>query len=116
MGSIIGGFIAQIKGSAFVAFLALCISGLYCLLSPLLLSASPWIFYPSLFVWGAAVVADSPQFSTLVARSAPMHLKGSALTIVNCIGFSITIVSIQLMNFVLPVIYQTLNRLNEYSC
>ena len=42
-----------------------------------------------------AVIADSPLFSTLVAQNAPEASRGTALTIVNCIGFSITIVSIQ---------------------
>ena len=46
-----------------------------------------------------AVVADSPQFSALVAQCAPGEFKGTALTIVNCIGFSITIISIQVFNF-----------------
>ena len=45
------------------------------------------------------VIADSPLFSTLVAQNAETKLKGTALTIVNCIGFSITILSIQLLNF-----------------
>lgn len=44
------------------------------------------------------VIADSPLFSTLVAQNALAELKGTALTIVNCIGFTITIVSIKLIN------------------
>lgn len=44
------------------------------------------------------VIADSPLFSTLVAQNALPESKGTALTIVNCIGFSITIISIQLIN------------------
>ena len=44
------------------------------------------------------MIADSPLFSTLVARNAPEEVKGATLTIVNCIGFSITIISIQLIN------------------
>jgi hypothetical protein len=44
------------------------------------------------------VIADSPLFSTLVAQNALDEAKGTALTIVNCIGFSITIISIQLIN------------------
>jgi hypothetical protein len=44
------------------------------------------------------VIADSPQFSTLVAQTAPLENRGTALTIVTCIGFAITIVSIQLLS------------------
>jgi hypothetical protein len=51
-------------------------------------------------VWGATVVSDSPQFSSLVAQSAIQQYKGTALTIVTSIGFAITIVSIQLMQLV----------------
>jgi hypothetical protein len=45
-----------------------------------------------------AVVVDSPQFSTLVAQSAPAQARGTALTIVNCLGFFITIVSLQVFH------------------
>jgi hypothetical protein len=38
------------------------------------------------------------MFSTLVAQNADAEIKGTALTIVNCIGFAITIISIQLLN------------------
>ncbi|MFK7953481.1 MAG: MFS transporter, partial [Ekhidna sp.] len=38
-------------------------------------------------------------FSTLVAQNAVAELKGTALTMVTCIGFAITIFSIQLLSF-----------------
>ena len=46
------------------------------------------------------VIADSPMFATLVAQNAPVEQKGTALTIVNSIGFAITIVSIQFINWI----------------
>ena len=45
------------------------------------------------------MAGDSPQFSTLNAHNAPRELVGSALTIVNCLGFSVTVVSIQLLTY-----------------
>ena len=55
------------------------------------------LFIGFLIFWGMVVIADSPLLSTLVAQNAPAEIKGTALTIVNCLGFSITILSIQLM-------------------
>ena len=98
---IIGGYVSQHVGSKTVAFTALLSSGLCCLFSPLFFQFSPILFLAILFFWNMTVSADSPQFSTMTALHAPPELKGSALTIVNCIGFAITIVSIQLTNSLL---------------
>jgi MFS family permease len=56
------------------------------------------LFIGFLLFWGMVVIADSPLFSTLVAENAPAEIKATALTIVNCIGFSITIISILILN------------------
>ncbi len=50
------------------------------------------------------VIADSPLFSTLVAQNTEAETKGTALTIVNSVGFAVTIVSIQLLNLLQEVI------------
>ena len=50
-----------------------------------------------MMVWGMTVAGDSPQFSALTARNCPPEVVGSVLTLVNCIGFGISIVSIQLV-------------------
>lgn len=96
---IFSGLLAQRIGAKKIAFIALLLSCICCLLSPLaftFLSANLLISF--LIFWGLMVIADSPLFSTLVAQNAPSEFKGTALTIVNCIGFTITIVSIQLLN------------------
>jgi DHA1 family inner membrane transport protein len=71
-------------------------SGMCCLLAPWLLSAPLIWFLMWLAVWGITAAGDSPQFSTLTASNAPKHAVGSVLTLTNCIGFAISIVSIEL--------------------
>ena len=97
LGCVIGGYMSQKIGSAKVATIMLWLSGLCCLSSPLFFYVPPFIFLFFLFVWGFTVVGDSPQFSTIVATIAPKLYIGTALTIVNCIGFALTIFSIQLV-------------------
>lgn len=81
-----------------IAIIALSISGLCCLLSPSLFLIGKVGFLVFLLIWGFTVIMDSPLFSTLVAKNADSEIKGTALTIVNCIGFSLTIVSLQTLN------------------
>lgn len=93
---VLSGLLSQTFKPKKIATLALFLSGLCCLLSPLfLLQSSTLVFLAFLFFWGLVVIADSPLFSTLVAQYAPVESRGTSLTIVNCIGFAITIVSIQ---------------------
>jgi MFS family permease len=96
---VIGGMLSQRYGTRIVAIAALTLSGLCCLIMPLIIgSGMVWLFVIFLLFWGMTVIADSPLFSTMVAQNATPELKGTALTIVNCIGFAITIVSIQLLS------------------
>jgi predicted MFS family arabinose efflux permease len=94
-----GGFAAKRWGSYNTARTALTLSLLCCLVSPILFTLPLISFLTIIFVWSMAVIADSPQFSTLVAQSAPPESKGTALTIVNCLGFSITIVSLMTLSW-----------------
>lgn len=97
--------LASLKlGAGKSARFALSLSGLCCLASPFMLVAPGAVFLPFLLFWGMVVVADSPMFSTLVARHAPAENRGAALTIVNSIGFAITILSIQLCSFLQSVL------------
>lgn len=99
VGCILGGELAQRFGSARVAFTQLLTSGLLCVFSVVLFDAPPWVFFALLAIWGITVVGDSPQFSSLVGASAPREYVGTAFTIVNCIGFAITAVSIHLLGY-----------------
>lgn len=92
-----------------VAFIALLLSGICCLLSPLVFTLNYTVIIIFLGFWAMVVVADSPLFSTLVALNSPAENRGTSLTIVNCIGFAITIVSIQVLQMLSTVIsYQYL--------
>ncbi|WP_300020813.1 nitrate/nitrite transporter [uncultured Maribacter sp.] len=92
-----GGLISQRIGSKKVALIALIASGFLCSISPILFSFPIYLFLAGWCLWGIAVTADSPQFSNLVASAVAPELKGTALTLVNCIGFATTIISIQLL-------------------
>ena len=93
------GYLSQIFGAKRTAFISLLLSGCCCLISPLsfYLPVIPFILF--LIFWGLVVIADSPLFSSMVAQNAVASIKGTAITMVTCIGFSITIASIELLNY-----------------
>jgi DHA1 family inner membrane transport protein len=95
-GCVGGGLLVRRLGSARVAFLQLAASAACCMAAPLMLHAPLVAFVAWLMVWGASVAGDSPQFSTLTAQNAPPAVTGSVLTFTNCLGFAISIVSIEL--------------------
>lgn len=101
-----GGHLSLKWGSKKVAGVSLKLSGLCCLISPIAVLLSPFFFLSLMLLWGAAVIADSPQFSRMVAASATPETRGSALTLVNCIGFGISVVSIQVLGH-LPESFST---------
>jgi DHA1 family inner membrane transport protein len=91
-----GGLLVRRYGGARVAGAQLACSGLCGLAAPWLLDAPLWLWAAWLLLWGASASGDSPQFSALTARNAPRAMVGSVLTLVNCIGFSISVLSIAL--------------------
>lgn len=96
---VLGGYISEHLGVKKTATISILLSGLCCFISPLIFLQDSQIgVIAFLLFWGMVVIADSPLFSTLVANHAPPQLKGTALTIVNCLGFAITILSIQLVS------------------
>lgn len=104
LGCVCGGRLSLKLDSAYVASAALLASGLLCLIYPLL--GQDWLLlrFLVLLAWGFFVVADSPQFSSVSARSCPPQWVGSALAVQNSIGFLLTIVSITVLLSLIEVV------------
>ena len=98
LGCIGGGLLSQRVGSRTVASVSMGVSGAMCLVSPLLLDIHPVVYLAALLVWGIFVISDSAQFSALAVQACPPRYVGTALTIMNSIGFALTIVSIEWVN------------------
>lgn len=95
-GAVWGGLMSRRWGSGCVAFVSLAVSGSICVLYPFL-EDQQWATIGVLMVWGFFVIADSAQFSAISSKSCPPDMVGSALSIQNCLGFLISIVSIVLL-------------------
>ncbi|MBU0941828.1 MAG: MFS transporter [Bacteroidetes bacterium] len=99
LGCVLSGYLSQKYGTRKIAFTALFLSCMCCILSPFAFQLeSSNLFIAFLLFWGIMVVADSPLLSTLIAENAAAEIKGTALTIINCLGFIVTIFSIQLIS------------------
>ena len=96
IGCVVGGVIAQRRGSKVEAAVALVVSGAMCVVFPMLDHLSVEVKMAVLLIWGVTVVADSPQFSALSAKACPPETVGAALAVQNAIGFLITVFAIQL--------------------
>ncbi len=97
LGCILAGRLSRRFGSPKVAAVALGTSGSMCLLYPFVSNSSFPICIAVLLFWGMSVIADSAQFSAIAATTCPPDVVGSALSIQNCIGFLLTILSISLI-------------------
>ena len=91
---VFGGILAKSVNSSRVASLSLAFSLSICLIYPLVGNLYFFIDLALLMLWGFFVISDSPQFSAISASVCPQHLVGTALTTQNCIGFSISMITI----------------------
>jgi MFS family permease len=96
-GCLLAGWMADRIGRARVAIWAMWISAACALLTPLFFGRAPVWFFALTAIWGFAVVADSAQFSALVSEYSPREYIGTALTLQTCLGFLLTMVTIELL-------------------
>jgi len=96
-GCVIAGLIADRVGRTIVTSAAMAISGSCCLFIGLLFGANPILLLIVAAIWGASVVADSAQFSACVTELGDPQYIGTALTMQTCLGFLLTVISIELI-------------------
>ncbi len=101
---VLGGLLAKSLTSSRVASFSLAASLSICLIYPLIGNLFFFLDLFLLMLWGFFVISDSPQFSAISASVCPQHLVGTALTTQNCIGFSISMITI----FLTTSFYETL--------
>ncbi|MGN0096903.1 MAG: MFS transporter [Corynebacterium sp.] len=104
VGCLLGGWAADRFGRRGTAAVALTVSGLCCLLSPLMYTAGPVLLTVLAAVWGASVIADSGVFSTMLSENVDGNVAGTALTAQTAAGFLVTVASIQLVGVLVPVV------------
>ena len=75
IGAFCGGLLSQVIGSGRVAFISLLISGLMCLLFPILAN-EPALALGTLLIWGFFVISDSAQFSSISSKSCRPEVVG----------------------------------------
>jgi len=96
-GCALAGWLADRVGKARVAIWAMWTSAACAALTPAVYGGPPALFFALAMIWGFAVVADSAQFSALVSEYSPPDHVGTALTLQTCLGFLLTIVTIELL-------------------
>ena len=96
IGCLAAGLTADRLGRARVAGWALRVSGTCAAAAGVVFGAPPAALFALVAVWGLTVVADSAQFSAMVADYSGRYV-GTALTVQTCAGYLLTMVSIRLL-------------------
>jgi MFS family permease len=95
LGCVLAGYLADRVGKARVAMWAMIASAASAAATLVIFGRSPVALYALIMFWGFAVVADSAQFSALVSEYAPSDHVGTALTLQTCVGFLLTLITIE---------------------
>ncbi|MFT4417199.1 MFS transporter [Fredinandcohnia humi] len=104
LGCVIGGLVSDKIGRSYLTIISMVISGLCAILIGFTYGGSIWITLTLSVIWGMSVISDSAQFSAAVSEFAEVEYVGTALTLQMCIGFLISIISINLIPVVEKII------------
>jgi MFS family permease len=96
-GCVVAGFYADAWGKAKIAGGAMAVSGTCALAAGLTFGRPLSVLMVLAVCWGFSIVADSAQFSALVAEHSPRTQVGTALTLQICLGFLLTMISMRLI-------------------
>lgn len=97
IGCVVGGLLSDRIGRANLTIVSMAISSVCCVAIGFTFGQFIWLTLLVSIVWGASIIADSAQFSAAVSESAETEYVGTALTFQMCIGFLLTIISINLI-------------------
>ena len=99
LGCWVGGILGDRWGRTRTTAAMMAVSGSCAVLVGLLFGSPAWLVLLVSLVWGFAIVADSPQFSTMVTELADQAYVGTALTLQLAGGFALTVATIWLLPF-----------------
>jgi MFS family permease len=96
LGCVAAGALGDRLGRTAITIASLALSGSCAAVAGLAFDA-PGLLTALCLVWGFVVVADSAQFSAAVSELTDPRYVGTALTLQTCLGFLLTLVTIQLV-------------------
>lgn len=89
------GWLADRIGKAEVAAGAMVASGGLAICVAATFGGPVWVSFGLILLWGAFVVADSAQFSAMIADAAPPEVAGSLMAMQTALGFALTAITVQ---------------------
>ncbi|WP_050183224.1 MFS transporter [Domibacillus robiginosus] len=99
-GCVAGGLLSDKMGRARMTIWAMSVSAACAFVIGFTFGESKLLMVIVSFIWGFSVIADSAQFSAAVSEFAEPDYLGTALTFQMCIGFLLTIISINLISWI----------------
>jgi MFS family permease len=104
IGSIAAGLLADRLGRTTITMAAMAMSGTCAATIGFLYGGNAAALIAVCIVWGITIVADSAQFSASVAELSDRARVGTMLTVQTALGFTLTLVTIQSMPYVVDAI------------